>query len=76
MQLGGATDVDGNFDLKQLEAGIYTVTANYSGYKQWMQGIAINAGTMSMVIDMIPGNRPVREVKIQYVKGLVRKPSK
>lgn len=71
---GAVTDLDGNFDIKQLDAGTYTVTAYFTGYYKWTQETAMLADTLIMGINMIPTNEPLKEVKIRHhTIGLVKK---
>lgn len=71
---GAATDLDGNFDIKQLDAGTYTVTAHFASYCIWTQETNMLADTLTMGINMIPTNEPLKEVKIRnHTKGLVIK---
>ncbi|HEX8386172.1 MAG TPA: carboxypeptidase-like regulatory domain-containing protein [Rubricoccaceae bacterium] len=43
--LGAATDIDGNYQILGVPAGIYTVTASYVGYaSQTQAAVDVNAG--------------------------------
>lgn len=41
---GAATDADGNFEIDNIEAGTYTLTASFVGYEQHEATIEVNEG--------------------------------
>jgi hypothetical protein len=68
---GAVTDIDGNYIVKPLAAGVYEVLGRYSSYKAVrITGISVgNDGTATANLSFNPN--ALEEVKIVYVKPLI-----
>ncbi|PLX04932.1 MAG: hypothetical protein C0594_08495 [Marinilabiliales bacterium] len=68
---GGMTDFDGNYNIKPVPAGIYTVKCNYVGYsdKQY-DGVTISANKITFLDFSLSGGVALQEVMV-YAKPLI-----
>lgn len=72
--VGSNTDLDGNFELKNLAAGTYTVLGSYLGYSPSKQIVKLAAGETKVIkIDMAPDNKNLKEVVVVGYGTQVRK---
>ena len=75
--VGTQTDLEGNFLLKPLDAGVYDVTISYTGYKSTVvEGIRVDPGKITKLEDVILTygvdlNGKVAEV-IEWVNPIIR----
>ena len=44
LQIGAASDIDGQYTIDELEAGTYTLVASFIGFKQYSKTITLGAG--------------------------------
>lgn len=71
--LGGATDIDGKFIIKNVKPGEYSVEVSYVGYnKTLLTGIKVKAGeTKDLQIQLIPTTVTTEDVVIIGKKPLI-----
>lgn len=56
LQTGAATDVEGEYEIKNIEPGSYTLIASFIGYEQFESTVDISANqTLTLDIEMIRG---------------------
>ncbi len=60
---GASTDMDGNFTIKNIERGSYTIVASYIGYKT--KELVVSAPASSVNIVLFEGNEILQEVVLQ-----------
>ena len=44
LQIGAASDIDGMYEIDELEAGTYTLVASFIGFKQYTVTVSLTAG--------------------------------
>lgn len=68
---GAMTDIDGNYEIKNLPGGVYHVMGRYSSYKSInVKDVGLSeTGTAHIDLNFRP--QALEDVKIQYVRGLI-----
>lgn len=73
---GAVTDFDGNYVVKPLDAGNYTLVANCIGYaKVTVNDIVVGRGRTEQNINMLPASNQLQEVRIVWKKPLTNRQS-
>ena len=70
-KLKAITDIDGNFELKGLKRGTYTLCINYVGYKpQRIDGVRVTdaAAEDALSIALLPDEQQLKEVVVTTVE--------
>lgn len=65
LALGAATDVEGNFQITNVEPGAYTLQVSFVGYQTYEEGIELSAGqTLTRTIELQPDYTGLEEVVV------------
>lgn len=68
----GITDFNGNWKLKEIKAGVYTVSVKYVGFEDYVRkNVLVNNSNTKLVIKMTP---PHRYYRTQVVAGIQEGP--
>ena len=64
VSLGASSDIDGNYEIKNVPSGSYTLDVSFVGYKKYTASVTV--GTVDVVIDitLIPDFLGLEEVYV------------
>ncbi|OKS85517.1 SusC/RagA family TonB-linked outer membrane protein [Mucilaginibacter polytrichastri] len=61
--IGAATDADGNYVIKNVKPGSYTLTAKFVGYEVLSKTVSVN-GTLTLSFNLLPSTKSLNEVVV------------
>lgn len=75
IQKGGAvTGIDGDYLIKPLDAGVYSITVNYIGYAKYtVSDVTVGRTRVEQNVNMQPATNELQTVVIKWKKPLISK---
>ncbi|GAA4463336.1 hypothetical protein GCM10023093_11550 [Nemorincola caseinilytica] len=61
---GAATDFDGNYMVRPLDPGIYTVEVQYAGYAKWSKEVTVRTDTVTVIAMLQLMNTPASNIRL------------